>query len=757
MALLDITDSPAGVAVAGPLSGAWQVPKFGDAGQPEPAELFLLTPARDLWLNRVSDGGKSLPNNPLQAQAQLCQTTVSPRLGWALGAGAAPISIGLFLPPDPVSADSLQSRVEGTLQSNTSAFSQPLSAATALRLPPPAGFAPPSIIALDPQAKLERTFSAYLLPGQIAAPPGFFATNLPQPQLARSELITGFTITLDDALLQGRLWLVTDTSLWPPGIVVLAVSDDQRGTWKLNAQTNLAPGLTAVQYVPTAPANGVRVVKVSWIAGLTVGYLGLGGITVTAQKAADARNAANAAAAAALATAAATPPAKPADPPSAVQRSVLQPGRLYRLDIAMSWTGTLYQRGDSGKTPLATLADQTAYAPKDPAASTSTNRSYFFRTTPVPVVPPNAPAYGSVQLVRYLYKQTDLFDPTMIQRYLLGYEPAQSELDRFCNDPLSVHFSVAHAAVLADRYGYKLQLGLRRTDAAGPDGEKVALDGVFTQLLAPKFAKGTDAIRIEIASAAPCKVPTPGSTMRAPATLAPQAWYEVYALASSKAPAIADGTLPGVSFRTSRWATPQAMLEALHFSAAGRGSADGDLEISPDAVLTPRAVDDQDAAFDAFLAQCGLEGWPIATVPRVSLLWKRDSASATPAWHFVGVIIESPEAIHRAGRFLIGDLTLTMGLFPPAVTFDIRRRDRAGSRILLATSKPFTPSGWRDLPLPPRPFPNPFPRSPVQFHFPFLTLHAVDLGPSGTPGPGVPVTGVLALPTAPAFAVEEVS
>ena len=220
---------------------------------------------------------------------------------------------------------------------------------------------------------------------------------------------------------------------------------------------------------------------------------------------------------------------------------------------------------------------------------------------------------------------------------------------------------------------------------------------------------------------------------------------------------MSDGSLPGVSFRTSRWHNPLEMMAALQFPAEGLGIANGDLEISSDTPLATSAIEGEDAAFDAFLAKCGLEGWPVATMPRVSRMWKQDAAAATPTWLFVGLMIESPEAIHRAGRFEIGDLTLTMGLVPPNIHFDVRRRDRSGTRIVLATSTPFQPIRWR-VPNPPRPFPFPQPHpQPLKFHFPTLTLHAVDRGPSGTPAPGAAISGSISLPVAPDFAVEEAS
>ncbi|MGQ3054832.1 MAG: hypothetical protein ACT6S0_23840, partial [Roseateles sp.] len=72
VALIDATEGDA--LVAGPFSSAWLDGKLGNAGgQPQPAELALLTPFGDLWLHALGDAGAGLAEPPLQARAGICR------------------------------------------------------------------------------------------------------------------------------------------------------------------------------------------------------------------------------------------------------------------------------------------------------------------------------------------------------------------------------------------------------------------------------------------------------------------------------------------------------------------------------------------------------------------------------------------------------------------------------------------------------------------------------------------------------------
>ena len=146
------------------------------------------------------------------------------------------------------------------------------------------------------------------------------------------------------------------------------------------------------------------------------------------------------------------------------------------------------------------VSDQDEYAPPTPA-SNQTLRRYYFRTVPVPEPPAGVdlpwaltvlPSYGDPNRLNAVYRAQDVFDPQMLSRHLLGYEPAQTEVARFRNDPLHAHFGVAHAAGLADAYKYTLQLGIRRVDAPGAEGDLIDLQSIWKALTEPSLLTGAD-------------------------------------------------------------------------------------------------------------------------------------------------------------------------------------------------------------------------------------------------------------------------
>ena len=278
----------------------------------------------------------------------------------------------------------------------------------------------------------------------------------------------------------------------------------------------------------------------------------------------------------------------------------------------------------------------------------------------------------------------------MLQRYLAGYEPGQSEEYRFCDDPLRAHFLQDHVCVLARAYDFEIEVGVRRVDRPGPEyAEPSFFAPLWTFATNPEFLTEVDQVRYGYALASPCAGPTPGSTATVGLPeLEPSAWYDVFVRARSTKPAFKDGALPGVTFRTSRWRDPSGMFAALGFTTLGHVPdtvVTGDLAIGDPSALDPAVILDDDQGFLNALAALGLEGWPPTDEPRLSLLWTQD---ATGAWLFAGLLIESPEPIHRPGRVDVTGLTAQMGRTGP-IAFGISRRDRSGTRLLYLSSTPF--------------------------------------------------------------------
>src|SRR5579859_3811055 len=261
----------------------------------------------------------------------------------------------------------------------------------------------------------------------------------------------------------------------------------------------------------------------------------------------------------------------------------------------------------------------------------------------------------------------------------------------------------------------------------------------LSRLLNPAFATGLDRRRIEVYAASACELPRPGASLSSPpAGLDALAWYEVYVQATSRDAGVENGRLPGVSFRSSRWLGATDMLKDLRFPVDANGTPDGDIEVPAQAALLPAALPDSDASFDAALDALGLQGWPPASGPRVSVLWKRSADFAT--WLCAGILVESPEPVHRAGRVDVSGLRLEAGVLAAPLTFDTVRRDRSGSRQLFLTATPFQPRAY-SVP------------GVIELQSPRLALDVIDT-PPGSAGPGPTVTGRLALPVRPTFAGE---
>jgi hypothetical protein len=737
LALYDVTADVhgAGTLVPGPMSAAWQAGKDGDLGRrPQGGDLVLLTYQGDLFLDALADAGAGLPADPLADASTACQREVNATEGWAVGYDAATVDTTFVMPSDPLVPDPCVSRFTATVTQGVSILPGiPLATNTAALMPPPYDFTAASLETFAPSLMLERAFGGALDLAIVAGPDAGPDMRMRMPPIQTAMLQP------DQPLISARVWLLLDGGLAPadPGVVVI----DSRGeTWSNTDRKMLPIGRTALRFAPVT-SGSIEWIEVRWVIGRRVGVIGLGGITQAALDAATQRNAAQQAAAKQQAGAAAKQPQQAEDTAGAGVHAILKPGHIYRLDVGMGWEGWLYQQDENGKKTLANhVAGQTTYQPRGGGAQVSTDRSFFFRTTPKPatggIAPVALPLYGEAKYVSAIRIRRDVFDPVMLSRFLLGYTPAQTETARFCDDPLNVHFSAAHVIALAKAYGYTLTHGLRRVDAPGADGDAIELNAKWIGLQETSLLHGADARRMQVATTAICAMPKPGGTLQSHHPLEPLAWYELYALAKSDDPAVADGRLDGVTFRTSRWRNPAEMLAGVGFKSAPQ-PASGDIEIRRLPAPAAPSVDGSDADFEAALDAIGLDGWPPASDARASIVWLRQDGNVAPAWLCAGLLLESPEPVDRPGRVELAVLRVVMQPSPLGA-FDIRRSDRTRSRILWLCSQPFTPRSWLQRTL----------FRPPQRVYPTIALDAVDKAA------GVALSGSIALPLVPSFAAE---
>ena len=280
-------------------------------------------------------------------------------------------------------------------------------------------------------------------------------------------------------------------------------------------------------------------------------------------------------------------------------------------------------------------------------------------------------------------RDESLFDPRAVARYLLGTEPAGGDTaTHFRQDPMLVHFSVDHVEPLLALYGRELAFTVQRTDpppgSAGSYGPVVARP-VYRPLDADRLG-ASDARLADAVAALPCvELPALGGVTAMvgdDVNLEPRARYDLRLGAMASGPDASGDVLVAVTnFVASRYASPRDLLDAL-----GLTDPDPSPVLPHDAIVVaepPRgagAFVAGDAAFDATLAELGLDPWPLPNRPRVVALWQPGAP-----WSFVGLLLEADEAIERPGRLHVE--SVTAGGAP----LDVVRQSSSGARVL-ATS-----------------------------------------------------------------------
>lgn len=687
----DKTNPEKGAPVATELAASWQTGRHA-AG--DVTELILLSEGNTLWVNRTADAGKDLPTDPLGQEAGICRLHVDAEVGWAVGQIAKPEATGFCLPCDPISSNPLRSRIVAHLHHTARPWDsghEPIFDPTLL----PTGYSLTAASTIDWNKQLDpgvgREFGGHLTAPNLAYLPGLDPDSWREERNRAPYLGQSFRLDLETPITGGLLVLTGDEQhfAYQEGPDGVSVTDEHQWGWTPIERTEGPDGSIQVVYQQTSPSP-VEHVRVDYPLSAAIGIVGLGGLTTEATAAADAENTGTGNRRDRLAAAAAPreetprhgqgPP--PGGAPAAPLRNILQPGRMYRLEIGMTWFAELYEQ------------DETGARSKKPTTKQGTEtRMLFFHTAPPATDPPPHPL--EVSYTPWMRKR-DVFAPAMLDRYLAGYEPAQSDMFFFRRDPLKAHFTQDHVQNLAKAYGFTLELGLRRIDqpAGNESNDLMLMEPRWTPADNPHHLLAADRVRFERAFASPCTVPTPGATAQVPTALAPQAWYEAFVQATPQpGKAFSEGRLPGLTFRTSRWDGPADMLAGLGLLVPGHstslgGPQPGDLAV--DLAGTGEGTRDQDTdhGFENTLAGLGVSGWPTTNEPRLSRIWVPDP---TAGWLFAGLMIESPEPIHRPGRIEVP--TDTTELWTSAGRQDIRfglHRDRTGSRLLWLTESPAT-------------------------------------------------------------------
>ncbi|GAA5180376.1 hypothetical protein GCM10023322_12540 [Rugosimonospora acidiphila] len=648
LTMVSVTDDGE-TTVPGNPDATWWIPA-ADQNSPNPLttarQLSLLSTDPIPWLQTLADGGAGLPEDPLVPLRGLCGPALAAQPGWLLGVDARRTASGWDLPAEALPADRFRGRLAAhvTVTLDDDPLRASWFASVGLSAPVNPG-GPHQSTAATP----DRTFSGGLL--------------LPYPLQGEWRGVTGAPmlalaqVTFDEPIAGFRVWLRVRMTTTEDTIRVYSLSTSTEWT---RAQT-LTPDPNSRVYCYTPPSNTIeRGFQLYYYARDRVEVLGVRGINQTAQN-----DAATVGASRAQAAAAARAEAERSLDDGT---NLLQPGTLYKI------SSTLVVRGPEGEKPLPST-------------------DYYFRTAQESSAP-SAPPQFAASAFAPIFRTVDRFDPTYLERYLLGYVPGDGTRLWYHDDPVAASFSRKHITALATRYGYDTLLRLRRTDTqpeATPPPDLVTAR-LVTLIGAWQLAPPDQRLHaLALGSSGACRRPTIGGSLVPGVSLEPSATYDLATWFRRLGQTTGGVGLPGVVFTTSRYASPLEQFADLGFISTGTAGIAGDLAVSaPTTLPAPGAGD---GVFAAVLSGLGLDLRP-APRARTSALWIRSGSG----WLLSGVLLESPEPLQRPdlGREpgADGDAPFRVRLASLSAPNPLTQiwQDSSGCRVLLRTTAPAIPS-----------------------------------------------------------------
>jgi hypothetical protein len=471
------------------------------------------------------------------------------------------------------------------------------------------------------------------------------------------------------------------TAVMPAAVVTGIVGERPRDVWEgtLIDQRVGSDGQKCVlmRFRPSpgavGPWNGLRIQVPP---GKTVTLVSVCGVD---QRASDAR-ASDTAVQATLTTLLATVMALPVEERREI---VLEPDTQYQVEVGWSWQ--VWQPTDPNETPPD--PDPTQWSP-------TIIDTLRFAT---------APDLGATPAVQDGLNE-HIFDARDVGRYLLGVEPADGRAMQFTGDPIWAHFEAGHVKQLLQQYGRTLDIEIRRTD---PKPQKTAddlidaiapLPLIMTWLALPGELQpvGYQLIneKLDEAPCLPGSGPMGGASLVVTAPLEPESDYDLNVVTkkgSDRAVVLA------TRFRTSRYATPAQMLDALGYSASETNLFLPDDLILPEAAVLPAGgFVEGDAALDTALAAIDAETLALPLQePKSYVLWRFDAAST--AWRIEGLLVDSLEPMKRELTVIVSGQAQTGVRIAPVSaavgtqSMTLYRANSRWTRVLLRPTVAFSP------------------------------------------------------------------
>jgi len=683
----DVTDPSAITSESIYATSRWQVPAgtgSWPAGTSNARELVLLRRSLHSWAAHLAGDGATLgTKSPAELIGGAClwDPTLGP--GWALGQDATPLGHTAW--HVPAESSEWGSSVVSSFANGTgfTIGTVPVTIRGIVGAGVPAGTLPTGPYDLPGGAHADgRAFRRALRLRSALVP------------LADSALRMRTTLTLDHPVVSGRLHLLVAVA---DGELLLGTSGIIASV-RTRSGSSAAAGVVAGEpsedgeamvvtiELPHAPADPLTHVIVDLPWGRPAALLGL--LATTAKDAAAAKSGKDAQA-----------ESKAADADGAQQPSklakLLKPGRRYRLSVGLGWESAIdvagvnaapaaspqpvvsswfFRTAGRGATPpKPSTAAQKADQVKSGGVAGFTAEMFLVGSAdPVPTM-----TEALLDPVTAVMLQIDTFNPSYLARYVKGFTPADRTEFLFPGDEPGIEFSAMHIVELAGLYQREVGLRVRRVDRAAPDLYVVPFPQPVKSK--PKFALSA-AVEL-VALKAGCVVLPSGAALRVPQRLELGASYELSCVLpeAGDAPDRWTPAIGGITFTTSHFDDPAALVASFGFGTPTSGRMHGDLRVDPVA-LTPGWVQD-DAELERTIDRLGLPPLRPVQSNRSSVLW---AGRADGSWAVVGLLVESTEPLVRDGGKRMG---LRQG-YLNGVELTVRRANRAGTVALWLATAP---------------------------------------------------------------------
>jgi len=379
---------------------------------------------------------------------------------------------------------------------------------------------------------------------------------------------------------------------------------------------------------------------------------------------------------------------------------VLEPHTKYKIEVDWSWQSWQVEDSETSENSQSCDSDngnnEPPATPTISAWQTGEMQSFQFKTasedTAIPSRQDGANEY--------------LFDPRDLDRYLLESEPVNGAIAHFTDDPVVFHFSQNYIANLLKQFNREFDIEVCRTDP--PPQSRGDFSAIVAPLLGELFLLGlpveyytvVDARILQAIQDNPC-LPDDASglggvTLAGVFDLLPNVMYDADLMARKMSDTTDKVKVHAVNFRTSRYANPKEMIEAMGCTTDGSVAPvpPSELILNPDAIIPSDTFAASDLEFDIAMQSMGLDtlALPI-NEPRLFQIWKPSVDGSS--LEMVALLIDAIEPVNRTASVINDkkvetvDRCQLINATIDGVSFEVVRMTFNATRLLLMPTSTF--------------------------------------------------------------------